>query len=64
MREHQLYLRAFFEAFNALLVAEGRYSLPIDRKALIEQAHVYATEATNHLKQTLARRQEETPSVT
>lgn len=53
MDEKHLYLRAFFEAYSALINNAARLAPSHMRKELIEQAHLYATEATTHLMKTL-----------
>lgn len=58
MEEKHLYLRAFFEAYAALINNAARLAPSHMRKELIEQAHLYATEATNHLMKELKKEDE------
>lgn len=58
MEEKHLYLRAFFEAYNALIASAARLAPSHMRKELIDQAHAYATEATAHLLKELRKEDE------
>lgn len=53
MEEKHLYLRAFFEAYAALINNAARLAPSHMRKELIEQADLYAKEATAHLMKEL-----------
>jgi hypothetical protein len=54
MKDNHLYLRAFFEAYAALINNAARLAPSHMRKELIEQAHLYATEAVSHLNKTMS----------
>ena len=55
MKEKHLYLRAFFEAYAALINNAARLAPSHMRKELVEQAHLYAVEAVAHLSKTLEK---------
>jgi len=58
MEEKHLYLRAFFEAYNALINNAARQAPSHMRVDIINQAHLYATEATAHLLKELGKENE------
>lgn len=58
MEEKHLYLRAFFEAYNALINNAARQAPSHMRKEIIDQAHLYASEAVAHLLKELSKENE------
>lgn len=58
MEEKHLYLRAFFEAYHAQIVNAARLSPSHMRREVIDQAHLYAKEATESLLKVLEKKDE------